>query len=164
MSTSRYLQGNRQAQASNKTILDYLKKSITDKKGKWPDELPRCLWAYRTTKRRATSKTLFFLAFGSKVIIPPNIIVPSISTLLPNVEHNSKEMATRLDQAEKKREQTITRIATYQQQLLSSYNKRVKIQQFQPGDLVLRKAFIMPAEKAPKRWIPSGKIRTRSAE
>ncbi|KAM1569069.1 hypothetical protein ACFX10_034234 [Malus domestica] len=142
MSTPRYHQGNGQAEASNKTILDCLKKSLTNKKGKWPDELPGCLWAYRTTKRRATGETPFSLAFGSEAIIPPNIIVPSINTLLPNIEQNSKERATDLDLVEEKREQTITHIAAYQQQLLSNYNKRAKIWKFQPGDLVLRKAFI----------------------
>ncbi|XP_050142138.1 uncharacterized protein LOC126618083 [Malus sylvestris] len=34
MSTLRYPEGNRQAEASNKTIIDCLKKSLTDKKGK----------------------------------------------------------------------------------------------------------------------------------
>ncbi|KAM2801730.1 hypothetical protein PS2_045127 [Malus domestica] len=154
MSTPRYPQGNGQAEASNKTILDCLKKSLTDKKGKWPDELPGCLWAYRTTKRRATGETPFSLAFGSEAIIPPNIIVPSINTLLPSIEQNSRERATDLDLAEEKREQTITRIAAYQQQLLSSYNKRAKIRQFQPGDLVLRKAFITARREGSKKMDP----------
>ncbi|KAM1334267.1 hypothetical protein ACFX2F_010204 [Malus domestica] len=154
MSTPRYPQGNGQAEASNKTILDCLKKSLTDKKGKWPDKLPGCLWAYRTTKRRATGETPFSLAFGSEAIIPPNIIVPSINTLLPNVERNSKEMATDLDLAEERRERTITRIAAYQQQLISSYNKRAKIRQFQPGDLVLRKAFITARREGSKKMDP----------
>ncbi|KAM2570361.1 hypothetical protein TB2_010341 [Malus domestica] len=145
---------NEQDEASNKTILDCLKKSLIDKKGKWPDELPRCLWAYRTTKRRATGETHFFLAFGSKAIIHPNIIVPSINTLLPSIEQNSEEMATNLDLAEERREQTITRIAVYQQQLISSYNKRAKIRQFQPGDLVLRKAFITARREGSKKIDP----------
>ncbi|KAM2654058.1 hypothetical protein EV2_025611 [Malus domestica] len=123
MSTLRYPQGYGHAEASNKMILDCLKKSPTDKKGKWPDELPGCLWAYRTTKRRAINETPFSLAFGSEAIIHPNIIVPSINTLLPSIEQNSKEMATNLDPAEERRKQTITRIAAYQHQLLSSYNK-----------------------------------------
>ncbi|KAM2314402.1 hypothetical protein EV2_027910 [Malus domestica] len=114
MSTPRYPQGNGQVEASNKTILNCLKKSLTDKKGKWPDELPGCLWADRTTKRLATGETPFSLAFGSEAIIHPNIILPSINTLLPSVEQNSKEMATYLDLAEERREQTITRIAAYQ--------------------------------------------------
>ncbi|KAM2981301.1 hypothetical protein FF2_012625 [Malus domestica] len=154
MSTPRYPQGNGQAEASNKTILDCLKKSLTDKKEKWPDELPGCLWAYHTTKRRATGETPFSLAFGSEAIIHPNIIVPRINTLLPSIEQNSKEMATDLDLAEERREQTITRIAAYQQQLISSYNKRAKIRQFQPEDLVLRKAFITARREGSKKMNP----------
>ncbi|KAM1420514.1 hypothetical protein ACFX2I_002876 [Malus domestica] len=76
---------------------------------------------------------------------------------------NRKEMATSLNLTEEKCEQTITRIAAYQQQFRSSYNKRAKIRQFQPRDLVLRPSSL-PAEKAPKRLISSGKVCTRSAK
>ncbi|KAM2140897.1 hypothetical protein ACFX1Q_007241 [Malus domestica] len=63
-------------------------------------------------------------------------------------------MAISLDLAEEKREQTITRIAAYQQQLISSYNKRAKIRQFQPGDPVLRKAFITAHKEGSKKMDP----------
>ncbi|KAM1329291.1 hypothetical protein ACFX2F_013473 [Malus domestica] len=63
-------------------------------------------------------------------------------------------MATDLDLAEERREQTITRIAAYQQQLISSYNKRAKIRQFQPGDLVLRKVFITARREGSKKMDP----------
>ena len=96
MSTPRYPQGNGHVEASNKMILNYLKKSFSDKKGKWPNELLGCLWAYRTTKRLATGETHFSLAFGLEAIIPPNVIVPSISTLLPSIKQNRKKMATNL--------------------------------------------------------------------
>ncbi|XP_070681863.1 uncharacterized protein [Malus domestica] len=111
---------------SKKMILDCLKKSITNNKEKWPDKLPRCLWAYHTTKRRANGETSFFLAFGSGAIIHPNFIKPSITALLLRIEQNNKEMVTSLDMAEEKREQTSTRIVAYQQQLLSSYNKMLR--------------------------------------
>ncbi|KAM0988461.1 hypothetical protein ACFX2A_012613 [Malus domestica] len=61
------------------------------------------------------------------------------------------EMATNLYLAEEEYEKVITRIATYQQQLLSSYNNRVKIWQFQPEDLVLRKAFIIVQREGSKK-------------
>ncbi|KAM0963905.1 hypothetical protein EV1_022701 [Malus domestica] len=64
ISMPRYLQSNGRAKASNKMILDCHKKSLTNKKGKWPDKLPECLWAYHTTKRRAIGVTLFYLAFS----------------------------------------------------------------------------------------------------
>ncbi|KAM2350294.1 hypothetical protein ACFX1X_013717 [Malus domestica] len=130
MSIPWYLQGNRQAEASKKTILDCLKKSLSDKKGNWSDDLPDVLWAYSTTKRRAIGETLFSLAYGSDTIIAPDVMVPSISSVLLNLEQNENEMATNLDLVEEEREKVITRIAAYQQQLLSSYNKKEKIQQF----------------------------------
>ena len=133
-------------------ILDCLKKSLTDKKGKWPDEFLGCLWAYRTTKGRATGETLFSLAFGSEEIILSQMSSCQVSALYCQaLSRNSKEMATSLDLAEEKREQTITCIAAYQQQLISSYNKRAKVRQFQPGDLVLRKAFITARREGSKK-------------
>ncbi|KAM1233356.1 hypothetical protein ACFX2J_003070 [Malus domestica] len=63
-------------------------------------------------------------------------------------------MAIDLDLAEERHEQTITRIATYQQQVLSSYNKRAKIRQFQPRDLVLRKAFVNARREGSKTMDP----------
>ncbi|KAM2383271.1 hypothetical protein ACFXTH_040849 [Malus domestica] len=63
-------------------------------------------------------------------------------------------MATSLDLAEKKRERTITYIAAYQQQLISSYNKKAKIRQFQPKDLVIRKAFITARREGSKKMDP----------
>ncbi|XP_068307438.1 uncharacterized protein [Pyrus communis] len=151
MSMLRYTHGNGQAEASHKTIIDYLKKSFSGNKGKWPDKLPGYMWAYHTTKQRATGETSFSLALGSKEIILPNVIMPSISTQLLTIERNSKEMATSLVLAEKKREQTITHIVAYQQQFLSSYKKMAKIQQFQPGDLVIRKTFITVRKEDSKK-------------
>ncbi|CAL9007762.1 unnamed protein product, partial [Prunus brigantina] len=65
LSTPRYPQGNGQAEASNKIVLDCLKKRLEGAEGKWVDELPGILWAYRTTKRRSTEETPFSLAYGT---------------------------------------------------------------------------------------------------
>ncbi|XP_075667544.1 uncharacterized protein LOC142637124 [Castanea sativa] len=48
-STPAYPQGNGQAEATNKVILAGLKKRLDDAKGRWVEELPHVLWAYRTT-------------------------------------------------------------------------------------------------------------------
>jgi len=106
------------------------------------------------SKRRATSETLFSLAFGSEAIIHPNVMVPSISTVLSNFKQNKKEMATKLDLVEERCDKVITLIATYQQQLLSNYNKRARIRQFQPRDLVLKKAFITARWECSKKIAP----------
>ena len=48
-STPAYPQGNGQDEASNKVIANGLKKRLDDAKGRWVEELPHVLWAYRTT-------------------------------------------------------------------------------------------------------------------
>ncbi|XP_068305037.1 uncharacterized protein [Pyrus communis] len=150
-STPWYTQGNWQAEASNKTILNCLKKTLSDRKDKWLNELPGVLWLYRTTKSRVTGETLFSLVYGYEVIISPNVVMPSINTILPNFEQSENEMATNLDLAKEEREKVITCIAAYQQQLLSSYNKKAKIWQFRPGDLVLRIASITTRREGSKK-------------
>lgn len=46
---SRYTQSNGKTEATNKTQLTTLKKRLEEAKGKWVDELPGVLWAYRMT-------------------------------------------------------------------------------------------------------------------
>ena len=53
-STSAYPQGNGQAEAVNKVIVNGLKKRLDDAKGRWVKELPHVLWTYRTTSRWST--------------------------------------------------------------------------------------------------------------
>ena len=48
-STLAYPQGNGQAEAVNKVIVNGLKKRLDDAKGKWMKELSHVIWTYRTT-------------------------------------------------------------------------------------------------------------------
>ena len=45
-STPAYPQSNGQAEATNKTIVNGLKKMLEGTKGRWAKELPNVLWAY----------------------------------------------------------------------------------------------------------------------
>ncbi|CAL8157573.1 unnamed protein product [Prunus armeniaca] len=155
LSTPRYPQGNGQAEASNKIVLDCLKKRLEGAEGKWVDELPGVLWAYRTTKRRSTGETPFSLAYGTEAIIPPHITVFSMSIEVGNLDQNCKQMKVNLDLLKEEREKAIVRVAAYQQQLTSYYNRKAKIRQFQPGDLVLRKTFITAPRQGSKKMKPN---------
>ena len=48
-STPAYPQSNGQAEATNKAILNGLKKRLDGAKGRWVEELPSVLWAYWKT-------------------------------------------------------------------------------------------------------------------
>ncbi|GFS40490.1 hypothetical protein Acr_00g0068850 [Actinidia rufa] len=79
-STPSYPQCNGQAEASNKTILNGIKKRLEKAKGRWVDELANVLWAYRTTPRKATNETPYSLAFGFEAVIPLEVGLPTIRT------------------------------------------------------------------------------------
>ncbi|XP_024004771.1 uncharacterized protein LOC112081938 [Eutrema salsugineum] len=61
-STPRYPQGNGEAEATNKTIIDGLKKRLDTAKGTCADELDGVLWSHRTTPQRSTGQSPFFIA------------------------------------------------------------------------------------------------------
>ena len=77
-STSAYPQRNGQAEAINKVIVSGLKKRLDNAKGRWVEELPHVLWAYRTTLRRSTGETPFSMSYGAETIL---LIETGFSTL-----------------------------------------------------------------------------------
>ena len=72
-STPTYPQSNGQAEATNKAIVNGLKKRLNGAKGRWAKELPYILWAYQTTPRRSTRETSFSLTYGAEAVIPAKV-------------------------------------------------------------------------------------------
>ena len=127
--TPRYPQSNGLAEASNKTLMIALKKRLDSAKGKWIDELPGVLWAYRTTARRLTGISPFALTYGMEVIIRTEIGMPTLRTNVLE-QLSTKSMIKDLDTTDELRETTVVRIASYHLQLENLYNRRVKPQVF----------------------------------
>ena len=140
-STPRNPQSNGQAESSNKTIMNSMKKRLEKAKGKWAEELPGVLWAYRTTARTATGETPFSLTYGTEAMIPVEYGMPSLRYKWTREEINNINLSYELDLLDAKREQALIRMAVYQQRLAKQYNKHVRIRSFEPGELVLRKVF-----------------------
>ena len=72
-STTTYPQSNSQAKATNKAIVNGLKRRLEGSKGKWVEELPNVLWAYQTTPRRSTRETPFSLTDRVEAVIPAEV-------------------------------------------------------------------------------------------
>ena len=111
-STPGYSQSNDQAEASNKTLLTALKKRLDSAKGKWVEELPGVLWAYKTTARKPTGISPFALTYGMKAIILTEIGLPTIRTATPESE-NAESMVRELDASDELREAAAIQIASY---------------------------------------------------
>ncbi|GFY99152.1 chitin elicitor receptor kinase 1 [Actinidia rufa] len=60
---------NGQAEASNKTIMNGIKKRLEKAKGKWVEELLNVLLAYRTTPWKVMNETPYSLAFDFEAVI-----------------------------------------------------------------------------------------------
>nr|CAN68770.1 hypothetical protein VITISV_018662 [Vitis vinifera] len=145
-STPRYPQSNGQTEATNKTLINALKKRLEQAKGKWVEELPGVLWAYRTTPGRPTGNTPFALAYGMDAVIPTEIGLPTIRTDAAKQNGANTELGRNLDWADEVRENAAIRMADYQQRASAHYNRKVKPRSFKNGTLVLRKVFENTAE------------------
>ena len=70
-------QTNEQVERANGMILQGLKPRIFNKLNKfgrrWLTELPSVIWSLRTTPRRATGFTPFFLVYGAEAILPTDL-------------------------------------------------------------------------------------------
>ena len=146
-STPAYPQGNRQAEAVNKVIVNGLKKRLDDAKGKWVEELPHVLWTYRTTPHRSTGETLFSMTYRAEAVISLETGFPTTKTSSFNPNDNDEQLIRSLDLIEEKRENAMVQLAYYQQKLKQSYDANVKLRHLTPGDLVLRK--VVGAAKNP---------------
>ncbi|RVW96415.1 Pol polyprotein [Vitis vinifera] len=140
-STPRYPQSNGQAEATNKTLITALKKRLEQAKGKWVEELPGVLWAYRTTPGRPTGNTPFALAYGMDAVIPTEIGLPTIRTDAAKQNDANTELGKNLDWADEVRERAAIRMANYQQRASAHYNRKVRPRSFKNGTLVFRKVF-----------------------
>ena len=116
-STPAYPQGNGQAEAINKVIVNGLKKRLDDAKGRWVEELPHVLWTYRTTPRRSTGETPFAMTYGAKAIIPLEANFPTLRMNSFTPSSNEELLGKSLDLIEERREKTVIQLAYYHQKL-----------------------------------------------
>ena len=127
-------------EATNKTIVNGLKKTLEGAEGNWAEDLPNVLWAYRTTPRRSTGETPFSMTYDAEAIIPIEVDLSSMRVVDFTRSSNDECMVEGLDALEKKREMVAVRLADDQQKLAQGYNKKVRPQGFVAGDLILWKA------------------------
>ena len=100
-STLVYPQGNGQAKAVNKVIVNGVNKRLDDAKGKWVEELSHVLWTYWTTPRRSIGETPFSMTYGVKAIFPHESGFPMLRTSSFTPSNNDWLLGKSLDLIEK---------------------------------------------------------------
>ncbi|PKU68112.1 hypothetical protein MA16_Dca023656 [Dendrobium catenatum] len=140
---------NGQIEVTNRTILKGLKTRLGKAGGQWVEELPSVLWAYHTTARTPTGETPFNLYFGTEIVIPVDIGVPSNRVQTFDFSKNEDTLRTNLDLLPEARDIASLKTAAYQQRIARHYNRRIKPRTISIGDLVLRS--LEAAGKGPQR-------------
>ncbi|KAL0815591.1 hypothetical protein Bca101_072035 [Brassica carinata] len=132
--TPRHPQSNGQAESTNKTVINMLKKQLGGSHGIWEEELHGVLWVYRTTPKTATQETPYLLVYGSEAIIPTEMNVRTMVSGSTCQEENDDLMMLTLDLLDEKREAARLRNWSYRQDVARTYNKKVRTLTFQQGD------------------------------
>ncbi|GFZ09156.1 hypothetical protein Acr_20g0009640 [Actinidia rufa] len=109
-----YMQKDAQAKATNKMIMNGIKKRLEKAKGKWVDELANVLWAYQTTPWKATNEMPYSLAFGFEAVISLEVGLPTIWIEAYDTTHNNEVLARDLDLIEERRDNELIRMDDYQ--------------------------------------------------
>ena len=108
-----------------------LKKRLDDAKGRWVEELPHVLWAYRTTPRKSTGETPFSITYGAEAVIPLENGFPTMRSSAFTSDGNNV-LKKNLVLIEERRENAMVQLAYYQHKLKQGYDISVKLRPLAP--------------------------------
>nr|GEZ12651.1 reverse transcriptase domain-containing protein [Tanacetum cinerariifolium] len=110
--------------------------------------------------RFSNGDTSFSLTYGTEVIIPADIRMPTLRTSEVDPAQNDEALGINLDLLEEKREQAAICKAKSKAKMEKYYNSKVQSASFKPGDLVYRKNDASRMEDTWKLGL-NGKDRTK---
>ncbi|XP_026416678.1 uncharacterized protein LOC113312134 [Papaver somniferum] len=134
-----YAQSNGKAEATNRVIMDNLKKRLEKVNGKWTEEFPGVLWSYRTTQKRSTGFFPFTLAYETEEVTPTEVHLKTTKTRAVKSGKNDSILALDKELLEEQRETALQQLVRYQQEIKMSYDRKVRERSFKPGEYVLKK-------------------------
>ncbi|XP_070014043.1 uncharacterized protein [Nicotiana sylvestris] len=107
---------------------------------KWHEKLPFTILGYRTTVRASTRATPYMLVYGTEVVIPAEVEIPSLRIIQKAELSDTEWIRSRYEKLaliNGKRINTVCHGQLYHNRMSRAFNKRVK-----PGQLVLKKIFL----------------------
>jgi hypothetical protein len=134
-----YAQANGQAESSNKTLIELIKKKIEENPRRWHEVLSEALWAYRISRHGATKVTPFELIYGQEAMLLVELNLDAYRLAKQNdlstvVYHDL--MIDNIDEVTDVRLKALEEIEEDKARVARAYNKKVKSKSFQVGELV----------------------------
>ncbi|RZS10169.1 hypothetical protein BHM03_00041340, partial [Ensete ventricosum] len=120
-------QANGLAEVTNRAILEGLKKRVYSATTSWVEDIPSILWASRTTPKTPTGESPYSLAFGTEVVLPPEVVFPTLRVQTQREEESDQQLRENLDLLEEKRADAHLRILAYIRAVAKLYNCRGKL-------------------------------------
>jgi hypothetical protein len=129
-------QMNGAVEKANCLIFQPMKKILEgEKKGKWAEVMPTVVWSHNTTICRATNFTPFRLMYEAEAMLPEEIKHRSLQATLENAVCPSE--AEEKDLLESDKLKSMSNMQKYQQETRAWRDPKVKLKQFEVGNLVL---------------------------
>ena len=131
-STHYHPKANKDVKAANKNIKKILRKMVQGSR-QWHEKLPFALMGYRTTVRTSVGATPYLLVYGTEAVIPAEVKIPSLRTIVEAEIEDTEWVKSRLEQLALIEEKRLTLICfgqLYQQRMARAYNKKVRPRNF----------------------------------
>ncbi|GJZ85270.1 hypothetical protein Tco_0650609 [Tanacetum coccineum] len=113
-------------------------------------EISHVLWAHRTMIKSSNGDTPFLLTYRTEVVIPAEIVMPTLRTAEVDLVQNSEALEINLDLLEERREHAAIHEVKSKAKMEKYYNSKVYNTTFRPGDLVYHSNEASRAEEVGK--------------
>ena len=103
--------------------------------------MPYALWGYKTSIRSSTEATPYSLVYEMKVVLPIEMGVCSLRTVLESEIPEANWLQSKYDQLcmlDEKRLKALYHIQGYQRRLRKDFDKKVRTRDLKLGDLMLK--------------------------
>jgi hypothetical protein len=154
-----YAQTNGQAETSNQSLIKLIKRKIDEHPRRWHEVLSEALWAHRISCHGVTKTLPYHLVYGQEAALSWEITAGSRRIELQN-DLTTEEYATLMNDNIKDltelRLWSLEKIKENKAKVARTYNKKVKLKEFQVRYLVWEVALPLGTKDAPYgKWSPN---------
>ncbi|KAK4737689.1 hypothetical protein R3W88_001386 [Solanum pinnatisectum] len=117
---------------------------MIDNRRGWHEVLSYALLGYRTTVRTSVGATPYMLVYGTEVVIPAEVEIPSLRIIQEAELSDAKWVPKLIDQLtmiDKKRMVVVCHGQLYRQRMIRAFSNKVRARMFEVGQLVLKRIF-----------------------
>jgi hypothetical protein len=138
--TAYYPQGNGLDESSNKSLMNIIKKVLTENKKAWHVHLKYALWVNRIITNKSIGMSPFQMVYGTNGILPINLSLPMMK-LWQDAKEEPNDVTRRMNQIiefQQNKVEVNDKLQKYQDNMKSLFIKKDKDMEFLLGDLVLK--------------------------